>query len=96
MTEDKIKAWLNGETEVDGDTLSNFEIIMKIIDEEHHNKFMDYLVDELGLDYVPDGFKEKCAINYISDNPESACREAVSYMSSYDTREVIKNLVDNL
>ena len=25
MTEDKIKAWLKGETEVDGDTMSNFE-----------------------------------------------------------------------
>ena len=96
ITKDKIRAWLKGETEVDGDTLSNFEIVMKIIDEEHHNKFMDYLIDKLGLEYVPDGFKEKCAMDYISDNPSSACQEAISYMSSYDTKEVIKDLVDNL
>ena len=95
MTEDKIKAWLKGETEVDGDTLSNFEIIMRIIDEEHHDKFMDYLAD-YGVENIPDGLKESCASNYISDNPSSACQEAVSYMSSYDTREVIKDLIDNL
>ena len=96
MTEDKIKSWLKGETEVDGDTLSNFELIMKIIRDEHEKQFMDYLVDELGLEYVPDGFKEKCAMDYISDNPSSACQEAISYMSSYDTKDVIKDLIDNL
>lgn len=95
MTEDKIKAWLKGETEVDGDTLSNFEIVMKIIDEEHHDKFMDYLAD-YGVENLPDGLKESCADTYISDNPSSACNEAVSYMSSYDTKEVIKDLIDNL
>lgn len=96
MTEDKIKAWLKGETEVDGDTLSNFEIIMKIIQEEHYDRFMDYLTDELGVSELPDGLKEKCAMDYISDNPSSACHESISYMSSYDTKEVIKDLVDNL
>jgi hypothetical protein len=95
MTKDKIKAWLKGETEVDGDTLSNFEIVMKIIDEEHYNKFMDYL-DDYGVENLPDGLKEKCAMNYISDNPSSACRDAIGYMSSYDTKDVIKDLIDNL
>ena len=96
MTEDKIKAWLNGETEVDGDTLSNFEIVMKIISEEHENKFMDYLADELGLEYVPDGFKEKCANDYIHDNPSSACHEAIDYMSNYDVKNVLKDMIDTL
>lgn len=95
ITEDKIKAWLKGETEVDGDTLSNFEIIMKIIEEEHNDKFMDYL-SEYGVENLPSGLKESCANDYISDNPSSSCQEAISYMSSYETREVIKDLIDNL
>ena len=94
MTEDKIKSWLKGETEVDGDTLSNFELIMKIIRDEHETQFMDYLVDE--LEYVPDGFKEKCAMDYISDNPSSACQESIGYMSSYDIKDVLKDMIDNL
>lgn len=96
MTEDKIKAWLKGETEVDGDTLSNFEIIMKIISEEHYDRFMDYLVDELGVSELPDGLKEKCAMDYISDNPSSSCHDAISYMSSYDVKDVLKDMIDNL
>lgn len=96
MTEDKIKAWLKGETEVDGDTLSNFELIMKIIREEHNDKFMDYLVDELGETDMPDILKEECAKGYIHDNPVDACNDAMDYMSGYDTKEVIKTLIDNL
>ena len=95
MTENNIKAWLKGETEVDGDTLSNFEIIMKIINEEHHDKFMDYLSD-YGVGNVPDGLKEKCAMDYIHVNPLSACHESIDYMSSYDIKDVIKSMLDSL
>lgn len=96
MTEDKIKAWLKGETEVDGDTMSNFELIMQIIRDEHEKQFMDYLVDELGETDMPDTLKEECAKGYIHDNPVDACNDAMDYMSDYDTKEVIKTLIDNL
>ncbi len=45
---------------------------------------------------VPDEMKERIAMDYIHDNPVSACNEAINYMSSCDTKDVIRDLVDSL
>ena len=96
ITCDNLKTWLEGVTQTDDSTLSNVEVALNLIREEHPEKWNDYLADELSVSDVPDSLIEECAMDYIHDNPSSACSEAVSYMSSYDTKDVIKDLVDNL
>lgn len=93
---DNLKTWLEGETETDDSTLSNVEVALNLIREEHPEKWNDYLADELSVSDVPDSLIEECAHDYISDNPSSSCRDAISYMSQYDIKDVLKDMIDEL
>lgn len=93
---DNLKSWLEGETETDDSTLSNVEVALNLIREEHPEKWNDYLADELSVSDVPDSLIEECAHDYISDNPSSSCRDAISYMSQYDIKDVLKDMIDEL
>ena len=70
------------------------DVLEKIYD-DYNEDFCNYL-DNLDVSAFPDGVKESCASNYISDNPTSSCRDAMSYMSSYDVKDVLKDMIDEL
>lgn len=96
ITCDNLKTWLEGETQTDDSILSNVEVALNLIREEHPEKWNDYLADELNVSDIPDSLIEDCAHDYISDNPSSSCRDAISYMSSYDVKDVLKDMIDEL
>lgn len=93
---DNLKTWLEGETQTDDSILSNVEVALSLIREEHPEKWNDYLADELSVSDVPDSLTEKCAMNYIANNPSISCKEAMSYMGTYDTKDVLKDMIDEL
>ena len=96
ITCDNLKTWLEGETETDDSTLSNVEVALNLIREEHPEKWNDYLADELSVSDIPDSLIEDCAHSYISDNPSSSCSDAISYMSQHDIKDVLKDMIDEL
>lgn len=96
IVQDNLKTWLEGETQTDGSILSNVEVALNLIREEHPEKWNDYLADELSVSDIPDSLIEDCAHSYISDNPSSSCSDAMFYMSRCDTKDVIKDIIDNL
>lgn len=105
ITKDMLVNWLKGETEIDGDTLSNVEVMIKTIKEEFTQQWNDYVSDEIianlndydvSEDDVPDTIKEDIAYTYIENYPNESMDKAIENMGTYDMKEHLKDMIDNL
>ena len=98
---DYSQDWLDMFSTNDSDSIDSFlekhdiKDVLEKIHDSYNEDFCNYL-DSLDVTAFPDDVKERCAGNYISDNPSSSCRTAIDYMSNYDVKDVLKDMIDEL
>ena len=91
---------LNGQQTVEDFFNDNMEEVIRKLKECHPDVvscLKEEIVNELTADDIDDCLKEDIADSYIEEYPLDSCDKALSNMSSYDSKELIINyLQDNL